>query len=282
MPWQVVERVVSGNLIDVRGAGFVRLAGIDEGGELSRAFLSGLLSSQAVRVQATTYSADGMTEGFVFAADGRCVNVEMLRYGYARVRITPGFEREAEFRGLQADAERLKRGLWAPPPPVYAPPAPAPRRAPVDENSGSTPRFHVTAGGGSTLEGSGRDWTALADAGLNATRALGFYFTAGHARDLGDAGTAGSERAWHGSAGVRIMYPARPSLRPYLRAGGGYMHIERAEISAGPRRADRPFWEAGSGLLYASGRAQFDLGYTYARVGALDVSRIFGLFGIRF
>ena len=262
MPWQVVERVVTGNIIDVRGAGFVRLAGVDDAGDPARAFLAGILSSQAVRVQATTYSADGMTEGFVFTADGRCVNVEMLRYGYARVRITPGFEREAEFRGLQADAERLQRGLWAPPPAPAAAPAPATPRARVDDNSETMRRFHVAAGGGSMLDGSG-DWTALADAGVRATRALGLYLSAGQTR----------AHTLHGSAGIRLTSPARIPVVPYLRAGGGYMRIDDA---------DRPFWEAGGGMLVLSGPVQFDIGYTYARVRGIEITRAFGLFGLRF
>ena len=262
MPWQVVDRVVSGNIIDVRGAGFVRLAGIDDSGDSARAFLSGILSSQAVRVLASTYSSDGMTEGFVFTADGRCVNVEMLRYGYARVRITPGFEREAEFRGLQADAQRLQRGLWAPPPPPPPAPPSARRRDVDDDNAAAMKRFHISAGGGSTTDGR-REWSAMADAGVRATRALGLYISAGH---------AGSQ-TMHGSAGIRLTSPARFPIVPYVRAGGGYMRIDRS---------DRPFWEAGGGVLVLSGPLQVDLGYTFARARREDVTRVFGLLGLRF
>ena len=277
MPWQVVDRIVNGNVIDVRGAGLVRLAGIDDAGELSRAFLAGLITSHAVRVTPTAYSSGGMTEAFVYVPDGRCVNVEMLRSGYARVRITPGFERSSEFLGLQDDAKRLKRGLWAPPQPAASSAAEV---APTSFEP-RLRRVFLAAGGGASMDSDARDWSGELDAGLFATPAVGFYMSAGYIRDVGDASTAAPDRAWRGSAGMMLASPARAALRPYVRAGGGYMRIETRLDSAREKR-DQPFWEAAGGVIVTGGRVHTDIGYAYMRVDGLPVARVFGLFGIRF
>ena len=277
MPWQVVDRIVSGNVIDVRGAGLVRLAGIEDDGEIARAFLAGLISSQAVRVVASAYSSAGMTEAFVYVPDGRCVNVEMLRFGYARARITPNFERRAEFLGLQQDAQRLGRGLWAP----AAPAVSAPAAAPGPAFQSRTRRGHAAIGGGAGLDGDRRDWIAMFEAGVFPSRAVGLYLSAGYIRDLGDASTAGADRAWHGGGGMILTLPAESWLRPYARAGGGYMRIETRPAGEIAKR-DRPFWEAGAGLIISRGPVHTDIGYVYARVDGHPVSRAFGLFGIRF
>lgn len=268
MPWEVVDRIVAGNVIDVRRLGLVRLAGVDDGGELSRAFLAGILSTQAVRVIATPHSSNGMTEAFVYTPDGRCVNTEMLRLGYARVRVTPGFDRIAEFTGLQQDAQRLKRGLWADPPSASASlPAVTAPQPPVR-------RFHLAAGGGVTA-GRGSEWIAGGEIGVALTRAAGLYLSGGYIRDVGDPNAS---HASHAGGGIRFMAPARVPVRPYLRGGGGYMRIE----SDGTARRDRPFWEAGAGLLVEARRAHLDLGYTFARVDDIDVTRVFGLLAVRF
>lgn len=265
MPWQVVERLISGSVIDVRGVGLVRLAGVEDFGEPSRAFLAGLISGQAVRVLATSHSENGLTHALVYVPDGRCVNVELLRSGYARVRVEPGFDRVEEFRGLQADAQRLQRGMWAPAPPPVSPAAsPVARRA-----SPGMRRFHFAAGGGSTTETGARDWTGSVETGALLAQALGLYVSGGYLK---------ADRAWHGSAGLRLIAPLSPAIRPYVRAGGGYMRFE----SPGDARRDEPFWEAGGGLVIAGGPVVLDAGYTFARAGRTDITRVFGLLGVRF
>ncbi len=50
---------------------------------------------------------------YVHLADGRCVNAELLRGGYAYVRRTKeGFARQGEFLAIQREAIRARRGLW--------------------------------------------------------------------------------------------------------------------------------------------------------------------------
>lgn len=266
MPWQVVDHIVTGSVVDVRGMGLVRLAGVDDFGEPSRAFLSGMLSGQAVRVMATSHSDAGLTHALLYVPDGRCVNVEMLRSGYARVRVEPGFERTGEFRGLQADAQRLKRGMWgaaaagATPPRAASPPA---------DSRGAFRRFHVAGGVGANVKQSA--WHATLETDVYLARAASVYFAAGYALDRH------SGRPWQGSAGLRLVSPARAFIRPYLRAGGGFMRIESTDTVR-----DEPFWEAGGGLIFSAGAMYLDAGYTFARVDRVDVPRVTASLGVRF
>lgn len=269
MSWHAVEHINSAAVIDVRGVGLVRLAGVEEGGEVSRAFLAGLISSRAVSVIATGQST-GITEALLYTPDGRCVNAEMIRSGYARARPAPGFERAAEFRGLEEDARRFKRGLWGTP----APASPAPSRRAA---SGFRP-FFIGAGGGATL-GDPRDWIAVVEIGVAFNQTLALYLSGGHLHDLGDASADGVERAWHGAAGLRLTIPIGLPIRPYLKAGGGYMRII---TDVGSDSRDEPFWEAGAGLVTARGPVHLDAGYTFARVGDVDVARVAGVLGVRF
>jgi endonuclease YncB( thermonuclease family) len=276
MPWQAVDHIVTAAVLDVRGAGLVRLAGIEEGGELSRAFLAGLISSRAVHVVPTAQST-GLTEALVYTPDGRCVNAEMIRFGYARARATPGFDRAAEFRGLEEDARRLKRGLWSEPaavtPPVLTAGAlAAPRGAP------RLRRVYIGAGGGAVI-GDVRDWLASVEIGASLGPAFGVYIAAGHLHDLGDTRADGAERVWHGSTGLRLTMPVALPIRPYVKGGGGYMRIRS---DAGAPTRDEPFWEAGAGLITAAGPVHFDAGYTFARVADADLVRVAAMIGIRF
>lgn len=277
MPWQPVDHIVTAGVLDVRGAGLVRLAGIEEGGELSRAFLAGLISSRAVHVVPTAQSS-GLTEALVYTPDGRCVNAEMIRFGYARARATPGFDRAAEFRGLEEDARRLKRGMWSEPAPAAAPATAAAPQAGGPRRVASFRRFYIGAGGGAVI-GDVRDWLASVEIGAAFGPALGVYLAAGHLHDLGDTRVDGAERAWHAGAGLRLTIPVALPIRPYVKGGGGYMRI--LSDDGAPRR-DEPFWEAGAGLITAAGPVHLDAGYTFARVAGTDVARVAGVIGIRF
>lgn len=272
MPWQAVERILTADTIDVRGVGVVRLAGIEAAGDLSRAFLAGLISSRAVQVVFTPHST-GLSEALVYTPDGRCVNAEMIRFGYARARTAPGFDRAAEFRGLEEDARRLTRGLWGAPAQEVA--APAPARPARDA---SRRRFYIGVGGGAVIEGV-RDWAAAVEAGTAVSSALSLYLAAGHLHDLGDARTAGADRAWHGGGGLRLTLPLPLPVRPYAKGGGGYMRILPR---GGASKRDEPFWEAGGGFVTAAGPVHLDVGYIFARVAGTDVVRVAGVLGVRF
>jgi micrococcal nuclease len=55
----------------------------------------------------------GRLLAYVFTPDGKCVNAEMMRGGYACVlRFSDPFSRLDEFLGLQHEAIRSRRGMW--------------------------------------------------------------------------------------------------------------------------------------------------------------------------
>jgi micrococcal nuclease len=55
----------------------------------------------------------GRLLAYVFSPEGKCVNEEMLRAGYAFVfKISKGFERFKSFLSIQRGAMRNRRGMW--------------------------------------------------------------------------------------------------------------------------------------------------------------------------
>ena len=64
----------------------------------------------------------GRLLAYVILPDGKCVNAEMLRGGYAYVYRAPeGFSRWSEYLALQREAIRSRRGMWG-----HCPVKPAP------------------------------------------------------------------------------------------------------------------------------------------------------------
>jgi micrococcal nuclease len=145
---QVVDRVKSGDTLVLRGVGTVRLAGIrsadepvfrlghggvpeprhDDGtppspavsGRISlspdrssRAFLRKLVLGKTVRMELDRLAEEGQPSAYVFLQDGTLVNAEMLRKGRARIDSSNRFERQEEFRRLEAEARSVGVGIWA-------------------------------------------------------------------------------------------------------------------------------------------------------------------------
>lgn len=77
-------------------------------------FLSGRLPAGSKAVIETDHSKDndGQVLAYVYAADGRMVNLEMIRNGYGRVDEAFSFDRMPEFVAAQAKAMRDMTGIW--------------------------------------------------------------------------------------------------------------------------------------------------------------------------
>lgn len=127
-----VERVVDGDTLVVLVDGAeerVRLLGIDtpemsrhdrrgeylaaEATQCARELAQGrqvLLSGDPQRKDRDDY---GRLLRYVRLPDGRLLNAELLRRGYARVFTRYSFEREEEFLALEAGAREKGTGLWA-------------------------------------------------------------------------------------------------------------------------------------------------------------------------
>jgi micrococcal nuclease len=124
----VVERVVDGDTIVLRGGERVRYIGMDtpesvKPGTPVQCYAKAashenerLVEGQRVRLRYDAEHQDryGRTLAYVYRArDGLFVNAELVRRGYARqLTIPPNVAHEGLFRRLAAQARARGRGLW--------------------------------------------------------------------------------------------------------------------------------------------------------------------------
>lgn len=126
-----VEDVVDGDTLLVRAGEeplTVRLIGIDAPershpsktkeflADEAAGALSSLCKGKTVRMEPGDEDADrhGRLLRYVYlsAPDGRLLNKEMVRQGYARVYRRFRFSREAEFSGAEEEARKEEKGIW--------------------------------------------------------------------------------------------------------------------------------------------------------------------------
>ena len=125
---QVVERVVDGDTIIVRGVGRVRLIGVDTPetvspgrpveffGREASAFTKRLLEGRSVRLEYDRERTDryGRTLAYVHLADGTFANAEIVRRGYGHAYTRFPFRYRDQFRQIEREARGAGRGLWNP------------------------------------------------------------------------------------------------------------------------------------------------------------------------
>lgn len=125
---QVVERVVDGDTIVVRGVGRVRLIGVDTPetvdprrpveffGQEASAFTKRLLEGKRVRLEYDQDRTDryGRTLAYVYLPDGTFANAEIIRRGYGHAYTRFPFRHLGWFEQLEREAQEARRGLWNP------------------------------------------------------------------------------------------------------------------------------------------------------------------------
>ena len=144
---QVVERVVDGDTIVVRGVGRVRLIGVDTPetvdprrpverfGKEASAFTKRLLEGRRVRLEYDQDRTDryGRTLAYVYLPDGTFANAEIIRRGYGHACTRFPFRHRDRFRRIEREASAAGVGLWGAAPGGQPAPAgstaAAPRRA---------------------------------------------------------------------------------------------------------------------------------------------------------
>lgn len=123
----IVVAVFDGDTLSLHTGERVRYLGIDAPevahpeapadcyGEEARRFNRELVLHKMVYLRYDQVKTDshGRLLAYVFTADGRCVNAEMLINGYALIfRSEEGFEKFSEFLAHQRRAIRERRGMW--------------------------------------------------------------------------------------------------------------------------------------------------------------------------
>ena len=112
--------ITDGDTIKVLRAGraeTVRLEGVDAPekrqayGERARRFAADLSFDQTVVVRATGRDRNGRLLGEVVLPDGRSLNQELVRAGYAW--WFRKYSRDARLARLEEEARQDRRGLWA-------------------------------------------------------------------------------------------------------------------------------------------------------------------------
>jgi micrococcal nuclease len=131
----LVRSVLDGDTIDVATVGRVRLLGIDAP-ELAhghgtaapfayeaREKLISLVLHRWVRLESDRERLDVYNRhlAYVVREDGVFVNAELVREGLARVTARLPLARLDELKRAEAEAQRLRHGMWGQTPPVHAP-----------------------------------------------------------------------------------------------------------------------------------------------------------------
>jgi len=124
---QRVRQIIDGDTITVSGVGVVRLLGVDAPektggyrqsepyGDAATAFMRRLLEGRDVRLEYDGPRKDqyNRTLAYVFLPDGRLVNLEIIRAGFAETYRRFDYKRKPDFFAAERDAKAAKRGMWA-------------------------------------------------------------------------------------------------------------------------------------------------------------------------
>ncbi len=126
-----VTRILRADTVEVEGIGAVHLIGIEtpDGktpietyaahGKNALAFTEKTLLNQDVRVEydpafaaKNHKDATGQTLAYIYTKDGAMFNVELIKQGYAFVKVSEPFKMVEDFRGFEREAMTVMRGLW--------------------------------------------------------------------------------------------------------------------------------------------------------------------------
>lgn len=121
----------------------VRLLGVDTPeknqayGQRAKQFASDLAFGKNVRLIENNKDRYGRTVGTIILPDGRSLNEELVREGYAWHYTA--YSKDKTLANLEADARRFKRGLWQDPNPIAPWDFRKQKPAPVDNSKAPVP-----------------------------------------------------------------------------------------------------------------------------------------------
>ncbi|MDX5419013.1 MAG: thermonuclease family protein [Hymenobacteraceae bacterium] len=151
IPGEKVVGVKDGDTFEVLRNGqtiTVRLFGIDTPeknqayGQRAKQFASDLAFGKNVRLIEHNKDRYGRTVGTIILPDGRNLNEEMVREGYAW--HYKAYSKDKTLENLEADARRFKRGLWQDPNPVAPWDFRKQKPAPIDNSKAAIPAGATT------------------------------------------------------------------------------------------------------------------------------------------
>ena len=111
-----IELLRNGQTIKVRLYGVDSPEKVQDYGQRARQFTSDLAFGKTVRLIAHNTDRYGRTVGTIILPDGRNLNEELVKNGYAW--HYKAYSKDKNLANLEADARRYKRGLWAAPNPT--------------------------------------------------------------------------------------------------------------------------------------------------------------------
>ncbi len=117
---QVVEKVIDGDSLQVRGVGEVRLIGVDTPewdapfGKEASGFMRRLVEGKQVHLQYDQQRTDkyGRTLAYVHLPNGVFVNEMLIQHGYGRLIKRFPFRYRDRFQRYEREAQQAGRGLW--------------------------------------------------------------------------------------------------------------------------------------------------------------------------
>ncbi|MBD1397067.1 thermonuclease family protein [Pontibacter sp. JH31] len=151
IPGDKVVGVKDGDTFEVLRNGqtiTVRLLGIDTPekkqayGQRAKQFASDLAFGKQVRLIEHNKDRYGRTVGTIILPDGRSLNEELVREGYAW--HYKAYSKDKKLENLEADARRFKRGLWQDPNPVAPWDFRKQKPKPVDNSKAAIPTGATT------------------------------------------------------------------------------------------------------------------------------------------
>ena len=123
----VVEKVLTGDSVRLKSGKTLRYIGIEayplqskdllvrEYGQKAQTFNESLVSGKEIQIEWDSKIRDEHNNllGYVFLADGRFVNLEMVKTGHAKIRLrAPNTHYAAELREAEGMAQRNQLGVW--------------------------------------------------------------------------------------------------------------------------------------------------------------------------
>jgi micrococcal nuclease len=124
---QRVRQVIDGDTLTVSGVGVVRLIGVDAPeknggyrdsepfGDAATKYMKSLVEGQDVRLEYDGPQKDqyNRTLAYVYLRDGRLVNLEIIKAGYAETYRRFEYRKKPDFFAAERDAKAARRGMWA-------------------------------------------------------------------------------------------------------------------------------------------------------------------------